>query len=162
MPSYATTTSITHLLVRYLEDNSTGGDPFGESTTAAHINRAEARINAKLSARYSIPFSPVPPEIRRLTEDIACVYLIRASNYQAGQKKNEYLEEFKSAFDDLELIAKGEASLVFTDGSLVPPLSSGHFVSSDTNYTPIFGKDDPTQWERDVDEIDDQAARRSP
>lgn len=161
MGQYATTTAIQHLLVNYLEGNSTGSDPFAASTASKHIERAEARIHSELAARYSLPISPTPPELRRLAEDISCYYLIRASNYQSGQRKSEYLEEFKSALDYLKLISDGEKNLTYTDGSVVQPLSSNHFVSDKTNYTPIFGLDDPDQWQRDEDEIADQEADRA-
>lgn len=161
MGNYATVTSVRHLLVRYFDGASSAGDFFGSSLASHHIDRAEAKVNSRLITRYSLPFTVVPPEVRRITEDIACLNIIKASNYQGGQRKNEYYEEFKSAVDDLEAIAKGEAGLTLTNGTELEPKSAARFVSSDTGYTPIFGKDDPTAWERDSDEESAQEAKRS-
>jgi phage gp36-like protein len=160
MGTYATTTSIRHLLVNFYEGNSSTGDHFSASLASHHIARAEGQVNSKVVARYSLPFSPIPPEIRRIAEDIACVNIIRASNYQSGQKLNPYLEEFKEAYKTLDAIAAGEAALTYTDGSIVAVKADTRFVTS-TEHTPIFGKDAPTEWERATGEVSAQAAKRT-
>lgn len=125
------------------------------------ITRAEGTVNAALAIRYSLPFSVVPPEVRRLSEDIACYYIIRASHFQtSGGTKNPYLDDFKSAFDDLRSIAKGEMGLANTDGSLVPVNTSGMFKSSTETYSQIFNLDSPRAWEVDSDQLDDIADDR--
>jgi phage gp36-like protein len=125
-----------------------------------HIDRAEAFIASALSGRYSMPFSTVPPDVRRMAEDLASYYVIRASSYQDGKLKNQYLEEYKTVFSDIKAVADGAVKLSYTDGSLVSVKSSAKMLSSSENYTPVFGLDDPEKWQRDADEIEDQAAKR--
>ena len=161
MGLYATTTSFTELLVRFYKNNTTSSDTTGVAIAVKHIDRAEGTVNAALTRRYAIPFATVPPEVRRISEDIATYYLIRACNYQDGKTtKHAYLEEFKTAFDDLKNIADGKSRLSLTDGSLLPIKASSRILSSTEDYTPIFGLDPAKNWERDPDEIDDQENSR--
>lgn len=160
MGTFATTTSINTILVRFLKGNTTSSDSFGKDLFSAHITRAEAFVKASIASKYSLPFTVIPPEITRITEDIACYYVIRSSNYQNPKEKNSYLEEFKTAFDDLKAIAEGSRKLTDTSGSEIGTRTTSMFQSNTENYTPIFGKDDPTQWQRDDDEIVDQEALR--
>lgn len=160
MGDLATTTSVPELLVGFLKNNSSSSDTSAVSMFSRHIDRAEARVKSALAVRYSLPFSPVPPEVRRIAEDIACYFAIRGAHFQDSREKNEYLEEFKTAFDDLKDIVENKTKLAYTDGSLVPVIVSSTYLSSTENYTPVFGLDEPTQWQRDEDEVDDQESAR--
>ena len=114
-----------------------------------------------IAARYSMPFTTVPPEVRRLAQDIASYYIIRASTYQDGKEKNRILEEFKEAFEDLKSIESGDRKLTLTDGSLVSVKASTRMTSNTIEYTPIFGLDEQKNWARDIDEINDLSDARS-
>ena len=160
MGNFATTTSFDYLLVRFYKSLSSTTDTFGSAQVSAHIDRAESLVMSSLAARYSMPFTTVPPEVRRISEDIASVYIIRSSNYQDGKEKNQYLENFEKAFYDLKQLSEGARKLTLTNGSLVSQNTAGRFKSSSLNYTPIFGLDDPINWERDSDEIEDQSEAR--
>lgn len=160
MSTFATTTSIGKILVGYLIDNTTTTDSGGADIFSAHLDRAEALVMAAVSARYDMPFTTIPPLVRSLTEDIACYNVIRAAHYQDSKQKNQYLEEFKSAFDTLKDIESGKMNLTLTDGSIVAIRSTQRILSANENYTPIFGLDDPAVWNRDADEIEDQSAAR--
>lgn len=160
MGTYATTTSIPYLLVNFLKGNSTTGDAFGSTLCSHHINNAEAIVNSHLAVRYSMPFSPIPPDVRRLSEQIACYNIIKSSTYQDVKQKNPYLDDFKSAFEQLKMYSEGTIPLTYTDGSLVPTLSNNILLSSSDGYTPIFGRDDARNWERDDNEIEDTEASR--
>jgi len=161
MGAYATTTSLPQLMPFFLKQNTTTADADGVAIFAKHIDRAEGVVNAAVTAKYSLPITPTPPILITLTEDIACYYATRGAYTQDGQNKNEYMTEYKSAMDILKQIIKGDIKLSLTDGSLVPVNSSSRFLASTENYTPIFGLDDPTEWQRDPNEIDDQARARA-
>lgn len=60
----------------------------------------------------------------------------------------------------LEDIRDGKVKLTNTDGSTVPTASTNRFLSSTEDYTHVFGLDDPEEWKRDSDEVDDQSAAR--
>jgi len=98
--------------------------------------------------------------VRTVTEDIACYYAVRSSYTQDGQNRNQYYTEYKTAMDILDQIKDGLLKLALTDGSLVPTNSNNRFLSSSEGYTPIFGNDEPREWKRDEDEIDDQFEAR--
>ena len=61
----------------------------------------------------------------------------------------------------LQKIAEGDIQLTYTNGSIVPALASGRMLSSAEGYTPIFGRDDPENWERDENEVTDTEAARA-
>ncbi len=155
MGNYATTTSIPYVLVNFLKGNAIVSDAFGATLCAHHIANAEAVVNSHLAVRYSMPFTTIPPDVRRLSEQIAAYNIIKSSTYQDVKQKNPYLDEFETAFDQLKMYSNGDIPLTYTDGSLVPTLSNNLFLSSTDNYTQIFGRDDATAWDRDEDEIED-------
>lgn len=147
MGTYATNTSIAQILSQFAKDNSLTFDASGRAMVNKHITRAEGTVNGALARRYSLPFSSVPPEVTRITEDITCYYIIRATHWQShGDTKNPYLEDFKTAFGDLKSIADGKSSLADTTGSLITTNVTGLYKSSTEDYTPIFDVDEPTAW----------------
>jgi hypothetical protein len=85
--------------------------------------------------------------------------VIKATGYRADDR-NEYLDDFKSAIDMLNDLKEGKVKLTYTDGSVVPVISSSRFLSDKDGYTPIFGLDDQQDWKRDDNEISDQSAAR--
>lgn len=161
MGTYATTTSIPYLLSGFLKGNSVLTDAFGATLSAHHIANAEGFVNSHLAVRYSMPFSPVPPDVRHMSEQIACYNIIKSSTYQDVKQKNPYLDEFGTALERLKMYTEGTLVLTYTDGSLVPTLSNSIMLSSTENYTPIFGRDDSKSWQRDEDEITDTENSRS-
>jgi len=163
MGKYATTTSISQLLPGFLKGNTTTSDTEGTNIFSKHIERAEAKIDSVIASKYDITgftSGSIPPLLTKLTEDIAVYNVIRATSYRVDDK-NEYLDDYAKANESLEKIIKGEINLTYTDGSVVTPISSNRFLSDKSNYTPIFGLDDPQDWKRDDDEIDDQEDARS-
>lgn len=157
MGTYATTTSISELMPGYLIGNTTTSDTPGVNLFSRHIDRAEGIVNAYIGTRYNIvamTTTNYPPIMRTLSEDIACWYAARAAYVQDGGKKQEYLDKFEMAMDTLKDIRDGETGLTYTNGAEVPPKSSSRFLT-DTDYTPVFGLDDPESWKVDEDQIDD-------
>jgi len=157
---YATTTSLSELIPNYLSENTTTSDAAGAAIFSRHIDRAESMVNSYVSNKYSLPFVVVPPLIRTLTEDIACYYLIRSAYTQEGQNKNLYYPDYKTAMSILESIRDNKTSLALTDGSLLAADSTTQYLSSTENYTPITGLDDQINWDRDLNEINDQTSAR--
>jgi phage gp36-like protein len=103
----------------------------------------------------------VPPLLRSLAGNIAAGYAIRNGFSVDSIRRNQYLDDYKHSFELLAKLGSGELKLTLTDGSLAPVNSTGRFLSNTENYTPIFGLDDPSQWDRDEDEIDDQEDARA-
>lgn len=167
MGDYATTTSISNLLPNWLKGNTTTSDAPGTSVFSTHITRAESLVNAAVSVRYSLPFivgtttTNVPPLLRTLSEDIACGYALRGSFAQDGASRNEYPESYFAALDMLKMIQSGQIVLTDTGGSVISTRANARIISSSENYTPVFGLDEPTDWQRDSDEIADQESARN-
>lgn len=154
MGIYATTTSFPSLIPNLLAGNSTA-DSAGVDALSAHITRAESIVNSYLSARYSIPFTVVPPIVRTLSEDIASYFHIRGVSVQDGQRDNPWYSSYKLALDMLQDIKDGKTQLSLTDGSSVGPISTSRFLSSTDGYSQTFNLDSPDNWEVDSDRLDD-------
>lgn len=160
MGIYATTTSISELIPNFLSGNTTTFDMAGTAMFSRHIDRSESVVNTYVTSRYSLPFSPVPPILRTISEDIACYFAVRSAYTQDGQNRNQYFPEYREAMKTLESIRKGDIKLGYTDGSLVAVNTSARYISSTENYTPVFGTDDPENWKVDDDLVKDQSNAR--
>jgi len=163
MGLYVTTTAISLILPGFLKGNTTTSDTEGTNIFARQIENAESKVNAIIASRYDITrftSGSIPPLLRKLTEDIAVYNVIRLTGYRSDDR-NEYLDDYKRAEETLEKIIKGQINLTYTDGSAVPTIATSRFISSTRNYTPITGLDDPINWQRDPDEINDQKSKRS-
>jgi len=149
------------MLPSFLKDSTSAStDTFGTAMFDRQVLNAESLVNASISPHYQISgFTAIPPLLRKLTEDIAIYHVIKATGYRADDR-NEYLDDFRGAIETLDAIKMGTTKLTYTDGSVVPQLTSQRFLSSKTGYTPIFGLDDQTEWERDANEIADQSSAR--
>lgn len=160
MGSYATTTSLSELIPNFLSGNTTTSDTGGTAQFSRHIDRAESIVNSYITARYSLPFTTVPPVVRTLSEDIACYFAVRSAYTQDGQNLNQYYPEYKEALKSLESIRSGDIKLSLTDGSLIPTLSTNRFLSSTKEYAPIINLDDPENWRVDPNQLEDIADGR--
>lgn len=145
MGEYATTTSFTSLIPNILAGNSTA-DSAGVDALKAHIVRAESIVNSYISARYSLPFTVVPPILRTISEDIASYFHIRGVSVQDGQRDNPWYSSYKLAIDMLTNIRDGNTQLALTDGSAVGPISTSRFISSTQDFAQTFNLDDPDKW----------------
>lgn len=160
MGNYATTTSFSSLIPNLLAGNTTTADTAGEAALSAHITRAESIVNSYLSARYSLPFTTVPPIVRTLSEDIASWFHIRGVSVQDGQRDNPWYLTYKDDLKILEGIRDGKTQLSLTDGSILGPISTNRFLSSTDGYSRTMDLDDPKNWGVDQDRLDDIADRR--
>lgn len=164
MGQYATTSSIAAKLPGFLRDDSLDQDPAAAALFSTTIDRAEAEINSRLAAVYSLPFSPVPPLLRELAFEMGAYYAFLALGTRDWPNKNESIEAYARSFTVLdEIVGKSKETpvreLVNTDGSIVGR-NTNLIVSSTQNYTPIFGMDDPKSWGVDSDLDDDLSAAR--
>lgn len=161
MGVYVSSTAYYLMLPGFLKDQTSAStDTYGSAMIDRQVLNAEGLVNASISPYYSIgDFTAVPPLLRKITEDISIYNVIKATGYRSDDR-NEYLDDFKSAIDLLDSINKGTTKLTYTDGSLVPVIVSSRFLSDTKGYTPIFGLDDQYKWQRDVNEIADQKAKR--
>lgn len=166
MSRYATSTSISLLLPNWLSGNTTTSDSYGKDVWSMSADQAEAEVNAALVARYdpstwtSTGTPAIPPLVIKLTQDLACLYAVRAAMTQDSQIKNPNIDEWQRAKDTLDQIRDGLVKLAYTDGSLVPSRSSNRITSS-TNYAHIFALDSETNWDVDSDQIDDIDSERT-
>lgn len=154
MGSYATTTSVSLRLPNFLRDNTTTSDATATAVISSFIDKAEAKFNAVASKRYSLPFTTVPPMARDLSLEMAAYYTIRAFSSRDWPNRNEMLDDYAKAFDDLDKIGKGELVLSLTDGSLIGARSS-LIQSNRDGEKSVFDVDDPDKWKVDKDRLDD-------
>lgn len=167
MGRYATTTSISLLLPNWLVSNTTSSDTYGTSVWSISADQAEAEVNAAIVARYdpsswtSTGSPAIPPMVIKLTQDLACLYAVRAAMTQDSQIKNPNLDSWERAHDTLKQIQDGIMKLAYTDGSLVPTRSSSRIVSSHAGYAHIFALDNEKNWGVDSDQLDDISTERS-
>jgi phage gp36-like protein len=126
-----------------------------KETIDLHIRRADGLINGKVSKRYAVPFTTVPPLIRTIAEDITSYYVYRSFFTQDNQNRTEYLEELKDdALDCLEQIMEGKLDLVDTGGSAVPIRTEevvDQLWSNTQDYQPIFDIDNILEQDFDDD-----------
>lgn len=160
MGRYATSTSISVLMPFALSGNTTTSDSNGTDIWSAASDRAEGEVNSYLVARYdpsnwTTTGNPgVPPLVRKLTEDLACLFFMRSAMVQDSQIKNPNIPEWEKAETKLEKIRDGVTVLAYTDGSLVPTKSGSRIVSSTVGYSHIFGMDSERTWGVGTGQID--------
>lgn len=159
MGIYATTTSISLIIPGFFISNTSSSDSEGLLIASKHIDRAESQVHAALANKYSLPFSPIPPYVTKIVEDIAVYNILRATGARQGQI-NEYQTEFEKAVSDLSLINKGEIALTFESGTTVSILASNRMLSSSENHELIMNQDDPKNWKVSKNEADDISGTR--
>lgn len=152
MGRYATSTSISVLMPFFLSGNTTTSDANGADIWSAASDRAEGYVNAAIVSRYdpstwTTTGSPaVPPLVRKVTEDLACLYTLRSAITQDANVKNSNMPEWEKAEQVLFDIRDGKVKLAYTDGSLVPTRSGARFLSSTGGFNHIFGTDSERAW----------------
>lgn len=165
MGLYATTTSISVLIPQVLSNNTTTSDSEATSVFSKQIDRAEAMINAAAAKWYDIAgftSGSIPPALTQLTETLAVYNFLRAVYPQDGGVRQEYLDDYKAAMDEVERLKKGELFLVNTSGSLVGRRTANLIRSSTEDYeTPIFDLDDEKNWDVDSERLDDISDNRA-
>lgn len=134
----------------------------GYTQTSAVITRHQARasgiIDSMLSRRYQVPFSPTPPIVAQIEEDIVIYYTYRSFYTSDNYSRAEYYEELKDdAFGLLKQIQSGDIDLVDTSGSAMPENATEDDLILDSNtkdYKSFFDVDDSLDWKFDRDQLD--------
>ena len=130
--------------------------------TEQFIGDADAIINSKLSRRYTVPFSPVPPLITTISRNIAAFFVMRTI-FTEGQNKSDWtLQLYNDGMDILQGLADKKQDLQYADGSTVPEKDAATKVYSKVkNYAPIFELDDPLNHAVSQTRLDDIAEMRA-
>lgn len=124
---------------------------------AHYAGKAQAEMNAKLSLRYSIPFTVDIPILTTIATDLACYYaLSRKPLIGAASKADPWLDRFKEARDMLDKLADGTYELVDASNQVLGQRSDVmQFYSNTKGYQPTFDERDPEAWATDQDKLDD-------
>ena len=156
--SYASTTAILIRLPVLPDTTTSEGYSQTVSLITGHVTRADGLINSYLARRYSVPFSPVPPVVRLICEDLTSFFVYRSEFMQDNQNRSEYLDLYDSALEWLTMLKNGDLELVDSLGSLISELSSTSqaFVDANTkDWAPFFDVDSITSWKHDADRLTD-------
>lgn len=116
---------------------------------AAIVPHAEAEVDGRLAAKYTVPFTPAPYLVKDLCVDLAY--------YKATIK----MESSKAILDSLEARFKA-----INDGTLVLTTSDGLVASATgggwaaNSYHSSTGMDSEVLWQVDTQSIQDLQTRR--
>jgi phage gp36-like protein len=123
----------------------------------SYLGRSEARINALLSGRYTIPVSGSPPLLKDATETLAVARLLKRFFSQEKENASEWVQGwFDEVTDMLEPIVSGSGTLTASDGTLLGTLATSTPWSSTDLFRPTFGVRDLVQTRIDPDRERDE------
>ena len=129
---------------------------------AGTIERVSRTIDARLAARYTVPFSPAPSLVERMTTDLSVqAFLVQRAFTQQQANDSEWPTRWAAwAERMLEALAAGDASLVDSSGAVIAPRATAIPWSDTSAYTAPINY---LSWERqqiDPDRIEDDAINR--
>ena len=94
-----------------------------EAVLLAAIDSASDLVDGYCGPRYPVPFSPVPPIVRRLTTDLAIWNLFGRKGFDEATAEKAVVERYKAAMRFLEKVAEGKVSIgTGTETPHEPPL----------------------------------------
>jgi len=125
------------------------------SAVNIRISKADTIINAKLSKRYSVPFSDTPPLIKEISTGLSCYFIMRDMFTRDGQNKNDWVDEYKMYLEMLDQIVNGEIPLVDNEGTAISQSEVDDLWSNTQDYDTITDMDDIENWKIDGDRTDD-------
>jgi phage gp36-like protein len=118
----------------------------------SYLARSEARINALISGRYTVPVSGKPPLLKDATETLALARLLKRFYTQEKENTSEWVQGwFDEVTDMLEPIVSGSGSLVASDGTILGAAATSTPWSSTELFRPTFGVRDLVQTRIDPD-----------
>lgn len=129
---------------RYPDAAKIGG---AEAVHSAWLFGVEAEVDARLSVRYTVPFSPAPDLVKDLCTDL--LYARMTARQEGSQVIYERV---------MDLFKEIIAGTVTIPGVTPTGRNSSTFASN--SYRSAFGTDDSVNWSRSLSEMDDQAADR--
>jgi len=110
-------------------------------------DRATIYVDGILAKAYTVPFSPVPPLIKQISNDMS-TYLFAEAMF-SSQKPNldEFYIRLKERLDDLlQSVLNGDMALIGEDGSVTNPIptwTNGYATTNDDE--PFFDRYNP-RW----------------
>ena len=122
-----------------------------ESVGSYWLPGVEAEVDARLSRRYTVPFSPPPPMVQDLCIDLTyCRMTVR---------QEETAPIYERAIALLDALVAGTMPLLTGSGTSLGGTSSSYAWSTNS-YRSSFGPDDPEKWSTSQAALDDAAAGR--
>jgi phage gp36-like protein len=115
-----------------------GGVPDSRIVAGA-ISRADREIDAVLSIRYAVPFSPVPERVKDLSVDLAIYHLY----HRRSAAPEVWRQRYRDALAFLQQAAAGRAALAGSGGE--PP--EAHRGAPDLGSAGrVFSRDILGEW----------------
>lgn len=146
---YSTQSDITDIeltekeLVALTDDTKVGTVDAAKVTAA--IAKADAEIDGYCRARYTVPFSPVPTEIKFLSATMAVYWLAR----RRSSVTNSMLDKYTKALARLKAISEGKYTL---SGATVKSDGTGIASTIDSSAKQTFTR---TKTDKDGNVIGD-------
>lgn len=135
---------------------------FTDTDIEFYIRFAESEVDAKLAARYTLPFSATPPVVRAIATEKALIKVLDRFFTGQTEDENDWRNVRKKECDALlQGIVDGEITLVNSAGTVLGPRADIHNILSSTdNYAPTFGHGSSIVEEVDPDRIQDEEDER--
>jgi len=108
-------------------------------------DRATVYINGILAKAYAVPFSPVPPLMKQVANDLSVYFFVEAMYTSQKPNLDEFYTKLKERVDALlESILNGDMALINEDGTVVQPLPAWNNGYATTNdECPFFDRHHP-------------------
>lgn len=119
------------------------------------IGEQQAVIDAKLAHLYAVPFSPVPPVIEAIVDDLVA-YRLLTTRVRERSRTGEFPEHFRYAQLMLEALAAGSVTVLTSSGTMWARSSDqdsvrGEVWSDTMTYDPTMNEG---RWEKMVIDTD--------
>lgn len=102
------------------------------------IEDADGEIDGYLAKRYTVPISPTPKIINKLSKDIAIYNLFSRVGIDESSEEKNYLNRYNAAIKFLTLVAEGKVSLGAEADNPATAAATGFSVKSNPR---IFTRD---------------------
>jgi hypothetical protein len=135
------------------------GDPSEEDLSspliALHQRRADATINGRLRHLYTVPFDPVPDQVRGWAENLTVHGILFSPGFRMRNPVDTATVNAQLATTIAELDKAAKRELRLDDVEAFDPTHS-----STEGYTRTFGLDEPEDWKLDPVQREAERARR--
>lgn len=134
------------------------------ATVFSYIGRAEARVDAVVAQRYTVPVPGSPPLLKEATETLALGLLTRRFFSQEMENKSDWVKDFFTDADAiLTSLAAGSMTLISSAGVIISATQTALGVWSSTkDYHPTMdfqeAIDQRASRSRQRDDVNDQVA----
>jgi len=132
-----------------------------DSVLLLHAGAAEARINAKISKRYALPFTQEIPLLETLSTDMA-IYRVLTGRIIINHE-HPWFARYRDAVKVLNEIADGSLPLLDSTGSVLEGRSDNSMEvwSNTKGYQPTHWEGDWSHHNTDQDKLDAEANKRN-